>query len=542
MNPLHRSSRPTRLRAIFQSRLTKTSRDLPFLTRRRDSGPRGTVIGRLLLGACAVGVILVGNGCTVGPDHRAPKTTIPSAYHNVISTNITTVMPDDPARWWTVFRDPRLDSLIQRATESNLDLKLAEARLREARAARRRAAAAFLPGIDASGGYSRSRVSGNSLNGTGLDRFGIPLENDTYTAGIDMSWEIDVFGGNRRSREAATADLAAASEARNATRCSLLAELGLNYLELRGLQRQLEITRANLRSQEDTAAITRDRLNAGLGSELEVVRATAVMERTQGALAPLETAIQQVIHHLSILLGCAPATLHQELTTAWKPPIPGSLGVPLGLPSELLLRRPDIRQAERELAAATARIGVATADLFPRFYLTGAAGIQSLEPGDFVDGGSRFWSLGPTLRWPVFTAGRIRQTIRVQEARQEKALIRYEQAVLTSLEEVENALVSFGKEQERQRSLRDSETASRRAVDLARVQHRAGLVDFLDVLDAERTWLGAQEDLAVSERRLGQDLIRLYKALGGGWEPSPSTTVATRGNLGAQAGIEPRER
>lgn len=542
MNLPHPSSRPTHLRTIFQPRLTNASRRFSFLTRRRHSGPPGAAIIRLLLGACVLGVLLVGGGCTVGPDHRSPKTVIPSGYHNAIPTNITAVAPNDPARWWTVFRDPRLDSLIQRATESNLDLRLAEARLREARAARRRATAAFLPGIDTSGGYSRSRVSGNSLNGTGLDRFGIPLENDTYTAGIDMSWEIDVFGGNRRSHEAASADLAAASESRNATRCSLLAELGLNYLELRGLQRQLEITRDNLRSQEDTAAITRDRLNAGLGSELDVVRAKAAMERTRGALAPLETAIQQVVHRLSVLLGSAPATLHQELATAWEPPIPGSLGVPLGLPSELLLRRPDIRQAERELAAATARIGVATADLFPRFYLTGAAGLQSLEPGDFVDGGSRFWSLGPTLRWPVFTAGRIRQTIRVQEARQEKALIRYEQAVLTSLEEVENALVSFGKEQERQRSLRDSETASRRAVDLAKVQHRAGFVDFLDVLDAERAWLGAQEDLAVSERRLGQDLIRLYKALGGGWEPGPSTTVAKSGTPGAQGAIEPRER
>ena len=202
--------------------------------------------------------------------------------------------------------------------------------------------------------------------------------------------------------------------------------------------------------------------------------------------------------------------------------IPASpLEIPVGLPSDLLKRRPDIRRAERELAAASARIGVAKSDLFPRFFLTGAVGLQSLDSADFLNAGSRSWSLGPSLKWPIFSAGRIRQNIQVQKARELQAALRYEEVVLKSLEEVENALVSFGKEQERHRALNDAERATRRAASLATEQHRAGLVDFLTVLEAERSLLATQEEQARSERSLGQDLIRVYKALGGGWSETP---------------------
>jgi len=483
-----------------------------------------TLRNRLLASGTGL-FIALGNGCVVGPDYQSPTPAIPGAFQN--APNRTETGTNDLALWWKVFRDPRLDALIERAANANLDLRIAESRIREARALRGQARSAFFPTVGSAGSYSRSLTSGNSLNGTGLNQFGIPLENDNFSTGLDMNWELDVFGGTRRGVEAAAAELMAAGEFRNEARVSVLAEVGLNYLELRGLQRQLDITRDNLRSQEQTSAIARDRLNAGLSGELDVSRAVAQVERTRALLPPLEDGDQRAIHRLSVLLGTVPATLASELTPAGELPGAEAPGVPVGLPSDLLRRRPDVRKAERQLAAANARIGVATAELFPRFYLTGAAGLQGIEASDLFDAGSRFWSLGPSIRWPIFSAGRIRQGIRVQEARQEQALIRYEQAVLTSLEEVENALVSFGKEQDRHHALQASEAASRRSVTLAHSQHRAGLVDFLNVLTTERELLGIQDELTQSDRRLGQNLIRLYKALGGGWNPPVPPAVAT---------------
>jgi NodT family efflux transporter outer membrane factor (OMF) lipoprotein len=307
----------------------------------------------------------------------------------------------------------------------------------------------------------------------------------------------------------------------------VLAEVGLGYLDVRGLQRQLAVARDNLRTQEDTLALSRDRFQAGLASDLDAARAEAQVAFTKGQIPLLEQALQRAIYRISILLGKAPAELSARLEKVAPIPV-GAPGVPVGLPSDLLRRRPDIRRAERELAAATANIGVATAELFPRFYLTGAAGLQSVEASDFFDGGSRFWSLGPTFRWPIFAGGRIRQNIRVQDARQEQALIRYEQTVLVSLEEVENALVAFGKEQERHRALAGAEEASRRSVRLADERYRGGLTDFLDVLEAQRNLLAVQDQFVQSDRTLSQNLIRLYKALGGGWSDTPATLASAK--------------
>jgi len=249
---------------------------------------------------------------------------------------------------------------------------------------------------------------------------------------------------------------------------------------------------------------------------LDTSRAEAQAANTRSLIPLLEQDVQRSIHRLSVITGKAPAELESQLA-APAPIPPATPGIPVGLPSDLLRRRPDIRQAERDVAAATARIGVATADLFPRFFLTGAAGLQSVNASDFFDGGSRFWSIGPSLRWPIFTAGRIRQTIKIQNARQDQALIRYEQTVLTSLEEVENALVACGKEQDHHQALIQSEAANRRAVELAGQRYRSGLVDFLNVLETQRSLLAVQDDLARSERTTDQNLVRLYKALGGGW-------------------------
>jgi NodT family efflux transporter outer membrane factor (OMF) lipoprotein len=455
-------------------------------------------------------------GCKVGPNYVPPQVTVPQAYSEQIVA-VTNPPSQSLSQWWRVFHDPQLDKLVQQAMVANNDVRLAQARVREARAQAGVARSFLFPSVNASGDYSRQRLSQNTPTGLLAGAAAQPLEQNFFNAALDMNWEIDVFGGNRRGLEASKADLMASEESSRGALITVVADVGLNYLDLRGLQKQLAVAKDNLRLQEQTLALTRDRFRAGLASELDTTRAQAQAANTRSQIPLLEQDIQRSIHRLGILIGKDPAELESQL--APPAPIPPAVpGIPVGLPSDLLRRRPDIREAERGLAAATARIGVATADLFPRFFLTGAAGLQSLYASDFFDAGSRFWSLGPSVRWPIFTAGRIRQNIKVQNARQEQALIKYEQTVLTSLEEVENALVACGKEQEHYQALTESETSNRRAVDLADERYRSGLVDFLNVLETQRSLLAAQDEVAQSERTMDQNLVRLYKALGGGWQ------------------------
>jgi NodT family efflux transporter outer membrane factor (OMF) lipoprotein len=424
------------------------------------------------------------------------------------------------SRWWTTFQDPVLDSLVDRAVRSNLDLRVAEVRIQEARAARGVRAADEWPQVDVSSSYSRSRRSDAvpPFNSSGLpdNLFGNRTQ-DLYQAGFDARWELDVFGGVRRDIEAATAEIAAVEENRRDVLITLLAEVARNYVELRGFQRQLAITNENLAVQRETLELTRVRFQAGLASDLDVARAEAQVATTQSQIPTLERSAKQAIHRLGVLLGQEPGALLSELSPeAPIPPTPPE--VPVGLPSDLLRRRPDVRRAERELAAATARIGVAKADLFPRFSLTGSFGRRSDQFSDLSQGASLFWGIGPSVRWPIFTAGRILANIRVQNARQEQALALYEKAVLTSLEDVENALVAYSREQARRASLAEAVAANRRAVELANTLYFSGLEDFLAVLDAQRSLYASQDQLVQSERALVVNLIALYKALGGGWE------------------------
>jgi NodT family efflux transporter outer membrane factor (OMF) lipoprotein len=465
-----------------------------------------------ILGAAALGLL---SACTVGPDYQAPAPSLPGSYRNPLAEVPQTQV--DLSRWWLVFKDSELDGLIGEATQANNDIRLAGARVREARALAGVAGSRLLPQVSAGAAYSRERLSANSPQGRIVEGAGGRLEGNLFTAGADMNWEIDVFGGTRRAIEAAEADAQAAVEFGREAQVVVLAEVGFNYLELRGLQKELALARDHVRLEEETLALARNRAQAGLASELDPARAEAEVAATRSRIPILERRIEQVLDRLAVLLGKRPGETGAGLRelAAVPPAVPG---VPVGLPSDLLRRRPDIRRAERELAAQTARVGEATADLFPKFYLTGAGGFQSLKATDFIGAGSRFWSLGPSLSWPIFSGGRIRQNIEVHSARQEQAAIRYEQTVLVSLEEVENALISFGKEQEYYRSLMEAEKASRRAFELADRQYRGGLVDFIVVLDAERRLLSSQDDLARSERALGQYLVLLYKALGGGWD------------------------
>jgi NodT family efflux transporter outer membrane factor (OMF) lipoprotein len=461
-------------------------------------------------------------GCTVGPDYRRPDTPVPAMWSEARYDGIDT-RPADLARWWEEFNDPALTRLVLRAAGSNLDLRLAEGRIREARALRRVAESGAWPSVDVSGTYSRSRTSENAIapssQGSGDSPFfrGSNNGQDLFRSGFDSSWEIDVFGGVRRSVESADATVEASIEDRRDILVTLLGDIARNYIDLRGFQRRLAVAQNNLTAQQESLEITRVRFQAGLANYLQVSQAEAQVNTTAAEIPALEALSKQAAHRLDVLLGIQPGVLSAELSTdAPIPALPPQAHV--GLPSELLRRRPDIRRAERQLAAANAEVGVATADLYPKFSLSGVFGVTSISASDWFSAPSRFWSIGPTIRWPIFDAGRIRANIEVRNARQEQALTQYEKTVLTAFEDVENALVSYAKEQLRYRSLMDAVVANRRALALADELYKNGLVDFLNVLDSQRSLYAAEDDLTRSEATMATNLVALYKALGGGWE------------------------
>ncbi|HTB64263.1 MAG TPA: efflux transporter outer membrane subunit [Opitutales bacterium] len=464
-------------------------------------------------------------GCAVGPDYHAPAINAAAQWSEPLAGG-EVASPQADAAWWKNFHDSELDSLINRAVAANLDLKIAEARLREARAALGVADADFGPSLDASASATREKESEHQpVLGSLSIPPSVPFTNNVYQVGFDASWEIDVFGGARRESEAANADLAAAEYNRRGALLSLLGEVARNYVETRSYQRRLVIVRENIAAQSDALTLSKDRAAKGLTSDLDSTQATALLATTQAEVPTLESELEASIHRLGVLLAQPPGALRDEL--AQDAPIPASPAeVPVGLPSELLLRRPDVRQAERELAAQTARIGVATADLFPKFFLTGTAGWESINTGDLFSSGSKIWSIAPSVQWQIFDSGRIRANIHVQDARQEEALARYEQTVLIAFEEVENALVSYANEQVRHQSLAQAVAANQDALHLANQRYTNGLASFLDVVDAERALYETQDQLVQSDRTVAVDLIALNKALGGGWEVAPTPADA----------------
>jgi outer membrane protein, multidrug efflux system len=474
-----------------------------------------------LFGVLATMVALAG-GCTVGPDYQRPETAVPAQWSQGLqpAAGVSQATAEEKlARWWTVFGDPTLTSLAQRAAATNLDLKLAEARIRQARAAAAVAGADLGPTLDASGSYSRSHsrtTAGGQTTST---------TSDQYQAGFDAGWEIDIFGGRRRNLEAARADFLAAEESRRDVLVSLMAEVVRDYIQLRGYQQQIAITLKNLAAQEHSTRLTRQRFEGGFVSGLDVANAEAQAATTAARIPLLESSARQTIYSLSILLGKPPAALEAELSSVGAiPDAPPE--VPLGLPSDLLRRRPDIRQAEAGIHAATARIGVATADLFPRFTITGSVGYQSDDPGTFFDGS--FWSLGPAALWHLFASGSLRAGVEVQKALQEQEVILYQQTVLGALQEVENALVASSKEHAHHQALVAAVAASHRAVDLADKLYTEGLTDFINVLQAQQSLFSTEDALVQSTAAVSTDLVALYKALGGGWAAAAPETAAVR--------------
>ncbi|HIJ90125.1 MAG: efflux transporter outer membrane subunit [Desulfobulbaceae bacterium] len=447
--------------------------------------------------------------CMMGPDFLRPESKVSSQWLGRPPAEAAPAEEQNLAQWWTLFNDPQLTSLVERAMQANLDLRKAESRIRQARATMGIAGADLGPTVDTAASYKRSRtpLAGDS---------GEAVTGNLYKIGFDAGWEIDLFGGVRRGVEAAGADLDAAMESRRDLLVSLSAEVASNYLNLRSLQQRLAIARRNLKAQEHTTELTRQRFDAGFSSKLDMVRAEALVATTSGQIPLLEAQVRQTIYSLSQLLGGEPSTLLAELTPeATLPAAPAA--VPLGLPSDLLLRRPDIRRAEAKIHAATARIGVAKADLFPNFTISGALGLQNTTFSSTLNRAGTAWSLGPALNWPLFDMGRTRANLELKKAVQEEELLTYQQTVLTALREVENALIASSKEEEHRQAMAQAVAANRSAVELATALYTAGQNDFLAVLDAQRSLYAAEDVLAQSSRTVSTNLVALYKALGGGW-------------------------
>ena len=478
-------------------------------------------------------VFLTGSaGCAVGPDYLRPSVLLPPAWRGTQSQAASPTPPPpatDLRQWWRAFDDSTLDWLIDAALSENLDLKTAAARVREARAERVISASGFYPSIGASGSYEHTRLSKRSQVGDLVP--GNQLEADLHQAAFDASWELDVFGGIRRDVEAADAELAAVQEDERDLRITLVAEAARSYVEIRSLEGRLAIARENIENQRASLDLTLYRFHTGLASELDVTQAKSLLASTEAQVPALESQHERSVHGLSVLVGREPNALEEEL--AGNAPMTRSpdvdalaVRIPAGLPSELLRRRPDIRRAEREVAAATAQVGVATAELYPKFSLAGLAGLESVSASDLFRGGSRYFTAGPTISWRIFEGGRIQANIAAADAREEQSLHQYVRAVLTGLRDVEDALVAYGKERSRRDALMEAVEANRRSVVLARDLYVNGVGTYLAVLDAERTRYEAEDTLAQGNEALVVDLIAIYKALGGGWEMA-DTPVAS---------------
>jgi outer membrane protein, multidrug efflux system len=526
-------------------------------------------------------------GCAVGPSYHKPATAVPDRFgeldtggqpHEPGAVSAAAPDPETLSRWWTLFHDPELQSLVARALRNNRDLKAAVSRVREARAEREIVAGGLLPEVDATAGYNRSRGSKNvvipfsALEGGGADpaaagsasnsaavggsrlsprledsgsgssgtgapaagsqsaaippggpsspfgEGGLPgVTTNLYQAGFDAVWELDVFGGVRRAVEAADAEEAATREGEYGVRVTLMAEVATTYLQLRSSQQREEIARRNIDSQRATWKISQDKVDAGLGDAVEAAQELAQLRLDETALPPLVAAEKMSEHALALLLGEEPTALAAELS----PPRALTVlpeDIPVGIPSDLLLRRPDIRQAERQVAAASAEIGEATAQLYPQFSLTGSFGIDSSDLKHLPEWSSRYYSIAPGISWPILDWAKLHAAIRVTNEEQTQALLTYQTAVSQALKEVEDALVQYGQEHRRRAALAEAVAQARRARDVTAQIYSQGLADQTATLQAERAVFQAEDELAQSDASLRTELVALYKALGGGWE------------------------
>ncbi len=461
-----------------------------------------------------LGPCFVFAGCALGPDYRRPHMPPPEVWRDTASASPAS-LADLP--WWELFEDEELRRLVQAALEANKDLRIAVTRVDQARAQLGIVRSDQFPRIDAGASATTNRISENAFPR------GLGGEADRFATTLDMTFEIDIWGRLRRAREAARAELLATEEARHTVVMTLVSDVATAYLRLRQLDLERDTTQRSVDSRRGSLQIVRERFEAGLTSALDLHRAEAELASTNSQIPDLERQIAQTENQLSILLGRNPGGIDRgrPLTGQTTPPT-----VPAGLPSALLERRPDIRQAEAGLVAANARIGVAKAEFFPRISLTGFFGFASEALSDLFKGPSRIWQFGPSATQPIFNAGRNRSNLELAEAREREALIRYEQVIQQAFREVEDALVAHRKTGEARAEQAVAVRASREALSLAEERYTSGLTSYLDVLDAQRTLLSAE--VAESRTLLSQlvSVVQLYRALGGGWDAQQPRAVA----------------
>ena len=456
------------------------------------------------------------SACAVGPDYETPTTDAGQSFANAASPEFSAQSID--VTWWKLFEDKDLTELVDKTVQHNHDLQAARANLREARALYLDAGLNLAPIVSSHANYTNQKRSAGALS----NRAFAPRELKLYNIGFDAFWEVDFFGRVRRNVEASSDEVDAQEASVRDLYVSLIAEVARNYFELRGLQNQLETAKKNAQNQIKTLEITRVRLEGGRGTELDTSRATAQLDSTQATIPPLDNAIHQAIHRLSVLTGQFPGALTEKLSKPGPlPKLPKTIRI--GRPAELLRRHPDIRIAERALAAATARIGVATADLFPRVTFVGTIALEASTFSGVGAASSDRYSSSPRISWAALDLGRVYARIKAADARAEANLAQYEQTVLIALEETENALVNYNRARRRRDFLASAAQASERAHELAHLRFKEGVSDFLTVLDAELRLLQDQDRLAQSQTATATALAALYKALGGGWESNIET-------------------
>jgi NodT family efflux transporter outer membrane factor (OMF) lipoprotein len=480
-------------------------------------------------------LVVLGGCTTLGPNFSSPGWRGPGSWFGGgkvrAPVSQTVEAPIDP-NWWTLFKDPTLTALEQRVANENFDVRVAAVRLEESRAQYDNAAAAEYPNLNANTSYTRQKASNvgvfanapNALGASGISGstaggLGSHKLNafDAYQVGFTSSWELDLWGQVRRSVEAAGASVKASADMRRGVLLTNLAELARDYITLRGVQTDLHIARDNVQIAQDSLKLTQQRAAGGVTTTLDVANAQAQLSSTLAEIPVLEQQEAQLINAVSLLLGMPPNALRAELQTPGTvPPVPPV--VPVGLPSELARRRPDVRVAEAQLHAATANIGVAEAAFYPSVTLSGSVGLQAIQFAPLFGFNARQFALGPTVSVPLFEGGQLKATLHLSEARQKEAALNYQETVLTALHEVDNALTAYRTEQARRQQLMDAVAENRQALDLARARYAQGVADFLDVLDAQRALLASQLQLSDSTTTVSNNLVALYKALGGGWE------------------------
>jgi NodT family efflux transporter outer membrane factor (OMF) lipoprotein len=466
------------------------------------------------------------SACTLGPDYARPEAPVPPAFSPPPS--LAADPTQDPAKalaqWWKSFNDAELDRLVERALQQNLDIQSASARIAQARAQRDVAAGGELPQVSGSGSAQRYKIP-EAISELGSDLvppdsgIGSPIPSyiNLYRAGVDASWELDLFGGTRRSIESAAANTEAAVAAKRGAIVSVLGELGRQYSSLRATQARQALATHRVAIEQELLELAENRQQHGLANDVDVAQARGQLQTTQAALPTLDAQIAQSRHAIAVLLGQPPTSLDSELADAAPLPL-APPSVPVGLPSQLLLNRPDIQQADRQFAAATAQIGVAAAQRFPSLSLTAATGFASRELDDLLQRGSWNWNAGASISAPIFSAGRLAANQRSAEASADQQRIAYRRSVLQALQEVEDVLAGYGAEQSRQASLSGARDSAQYALERVREQYRVGLVPYLQVLDADRTVAQAEDALLQSDAQRSELLLRLYKALGGGWQ------------------------